>query len=271
MMQIYDAQIKEILSKQAEALEEEFSGRVIYYIGSIHNGLLKFFRDFIEQVAIDEPSFERLIFFLKTDGGSVEVTEVLNNLIRQHYKEVYFVIPDYAMSAGTILCMSGDEIYMDYSSSLGPIDPQILKDQDWVPVMGYIEKYQDMVNKAQEGTLSNAEFLILKDIDPAFLSRCEHACELAKTLVKEWLSERLLKNNNEAADAAAKKLADIKEWHAHGRFIGVEKLINKVGLPIEDYTSNIILRKKIRDYSDLLSQFVERNKIFQFSHSKNFF
>ena len=27
------------------------------------------------------------------------------------------------MSAGTIWCMSADKIFMDYSSSLGPIDP----------------------------------------------------------------------------------------------------------------------------------------------------
>jgi ClpP class serine protease len=47
-------------------------------------------------------------------------------VIRKHYKTVNFVVPDYAMSAGTIFCMSGDKIFMDYASALGPIDPQVI-------------------------------------------------------------------------------------------------------------------------------------------------
>ena len=36
-----------------------------------------------------------------------------------------FWCPIFAMSAGTILVMSGDDIYMDYYAVLGPIDPQV--------------------------------------------------------------------------------------------------------------------------------------------------
>ena len=45
-------------------------------------------------------------------------------IIRQHYFQVDFIIPDKAMSAGTVCALSGDNIYMDYYSQLGPIDPQ---------------------------------------------------------------------------------------------------------------------------------------------------
>ena len=61
--------------------------------------------------------------FLNTPGGNAEIVEKLVEIIRFHYKELYFVVPDEAMSAGTIFCLAGDKIFMDYSSSLGPIDP----------------------------------------------------------------------------------------------------------------------------------------------------
>ena len=63
--------------------------------------------------------------------------------------EVHFVVPNAAMSAGTIFCMSGDKIYMDYSSSLGPIDPQVpAHDGRLVPALGYIDKVNEFIEKA---------------------------------------------------------------------------------------------------------------------------
>ena len=48
-----------------------------------------------------------------------------------------FIVPEYAYSAGTIFCMSGDNIYMDYYSVLGPIDPTVQnKDGRWVAAFG---------------------------------------------------------------------------------------------------------------------------------------
>lgn len=151
---------------------------------------------------------------MKTGGGSAETTEVIANLVRHHYQEIYFIVPDFAMSAGTILCMSGNRIYMDYSSFLGPIDPQLYRtSQDAaVPVMGYIEKCEQIFQKSLENKLSDAEFLMLKEIDLAFLSRCEHACELAKSLISEWLDKYLLSGNKAKAKDVANKLGDVSTW-----------------------------------------------------------
>lgn len=275
-MQIYDQKIKDLLSESIIKLEEHFNADVIFYYGAIFDGLQKPFKDFIEHTVQnsktkDGSTQKRLIFFLKTGGGSVEVTEVIADLIRHHYQEVYFVIPDFAMSAGTILCMSGDKIYMDYSSFLGPIDPQLYNANTAVPVMGYIEKCQQIFQKSLDGKLSDAEFLMLKQLDLAFLSRCEHACELAKSLITDWLSTYLLKDDKAKAKLAADALNEISLWHSHGRYIGITKLKKIVGVPVEDYTENKELTKLIRDYSDLLTQFVERQKQVVFFHSRTYF
>lgn len=67
------------------------------------------------------------------------MVEKMVEIIRNKYQKVYFVVPDYAMSAGTIFCMSGEKIYMDYSSSLGPIDPQVYNGKEFVPALAYLD------------------------------------------------------------------------------------------------------------------------------------
>jgi len=46
---------------------------------------------------------------------------------RHFYPDLWFIIPNFAMSAGTVLTMAGDRIFMDYYSTLGPINPQVAK------------------------------------------------------------------------------------------------------------------------------------------------
>lgn len=43
---------------------------------------------------------------------------------------------------------SGDKICMDYSSALGPIDPQVFNGELWVPALGYLEKVEELVAKS---------------------------------------------------------------------------------------------------------------------------
>lgn len=111
-------------------------------------------------------------------GGSATAVERYVNIIRHHYTKVSFIVPDYAYSAGTIFCMSGDEIMMDYFSVLGPIDPQVRnKEGKFVPALGYLDKVNSLLDKAKKGTLTNAEFLILRDFDLAELRAYEQAKE----------------------------------------------------------------------------------------------
>jgi ClpP class serine protease len=120
---IFDTTIKDLLNSKLGELEAKLTADVVFYYGEIHSSLLRPFRDLIEELQ-KVSTAKRLAIILNTGGGSAEIAEKMVDITRFHYSEVYFVIPDFAMSAGTIFCMSGNKIYMDYSSSLGPIDPQ---------------------------------------------------------------------------------------------------------------------------------------------------
>jgi len=287
MRQIFDETIKETLNERLRKIEEYFDADVVFHYGEIHPSLEKSFRDFIEQLKKDaEFDRERLVIFLNTPGGSAETVEKMVSVIRFHYKEVYFVVPDYAMSAGTILCMAGDKIYMDYSSSLGPIDPQVYNGKNWVPALGYLDKVEELINKSANDELTEAEFLILQKIDLAELRSYEMARNLTVALLKEWLVNFKFKNwdthsstgqpvtrgeKEDRAEDIANKLSNNSIWHSHGRSIGIETLTSFLKLKIEDYSDNEELRELIRDYNDLICEYILRSGGKAFVHSRVFF
>ncbi len=289
-MRASDETIKGTLNARLAALEDHFDCDVIFYFGGIDPSYAKTFRDFIEKLHADSRGGGRIAIFLNTPGGSAEMVEKMVEIIRFHYADVSFIVPDFAMSAGTILCMSGDRIFMDYSSSLGPIDPQVHNGKDWVPALGYLDKVEQLLEKARLGTITNAEFLILQSLDLALLSRFEQARDLTVTLLKRWLVEYKFKNwsthetttsklgtavtlqeKQERAEAIAKALGDNKLWHSHGRMISAKTLQSELKVRIDDYSSDATFRKLVREYNDLLTDYLARNGFSFFLHSRNYF
>lgn len=265
MENLVDKALKEMIVNALLELEKVTDGDVLCYSGPIIDGNENVFLDIIEELAGDQDKRNVLNVVLTTTGGSAMAVERYVNIIRKHYEKVVFIIPDYAYSAGTIFCMSGDEIWMDYFSVLGPIDPQVKnKEGKFVPALGYLDKVNSLIEKAKNGVLTNAEFLILKDFDLAELRAYEQAKELTITLLRKWLVKYKFKNWNKhkngrsvtreekekRAEEIADKLGDNNLWKSHGRPICIEELEN-LKLKIEDYSDKEELRKVIRKYYNL--------------------
>lgn len=272
MENLVDKALKEMISNALLELEDIANSDVLCYSGPIVDGNENVFLDIIEELADSPDKRDSLMVVLTTTGGSAMAVERYVNIIRKHYEKVSFVVPDYAYSAGTIFCMSGDEIWMDYFSVLGPIDPQVKnKEGKFVPALGYLDKVNSLIDKAKNGSLTNAEFLILKDFDLAELRAYEQAKELTITLLKKWLVKYKFKNWNKhangnpvtlqekekRAEEIADKLGDNNIWKSHGRPICIEELEN-LKLKIEDYSDKEILRKVIRRYYNLSKDMINK-------------
>lgn len=286
-----DATVKNYLTDLLTKIETHLNSDVLSYTGQIINGYEKYLLKIMEDLAKDKNKREKLLVILTTPGGNAMTVERYVNIIRHHYKEVNFLVPDYAFSAGTIFCMSGDNIYMDYSSVLGPIDPQVQnKDGKWVAALGYLDKVNEMLQKAAAGTLTNAEFAILKDIDLAELRGYEQAKELTIALLKKWLVQYKFKNwtvhrtdikkkghpvtpeeKEDRAKFIADQLSETSTWCSHGRPINKETLQREIRLEIEDFGADAILSSLVRDYHDHLSDYLQRQpQIVVFSHTRLF-
>lgn len=280
--------ISSLLNEKLAELEAHFDADILMYYGPFEGGE-NHFLTVVEDLANDENKKEKLFIILTTGGGSAIVVERFVNIIRHHYTEVNFIIPYYAYSAGTIFCMSGDSIYMDYFSVLGPIDPQVQnKDEKWVAALGYLDKINELIVKAQNDTLTQAEFIILKDFDLAELKGYEQAKNLTIALLEKWLVKYKFKNWDkhrtntdlkgqdvteaqkiERAKNIADKLSDNNLWKSHGRPINIETL-KELGLEIDDYSKNETRRKLIRSYYELLTDFVVKRGFRNFVHTRKF-
>lgn len=139
---------REWANVRLRAIEDLLDADCLTIISPIQVGL-----EHLVKVAIEarEERRKTLVVILDTAGGVVEIVERIVRVLRQHYVEVRFIIPDRAMSAGTVLAMSGDEILMDYHSCLGPIDPQLEKDGRLVPAVPLAVR-----NTHQEGSERDA-------------------------------------------------------------------------------------------------------------------
>ena len=255
-----------IIENEMSAIMNDIEGivgcPVVSYEGSITYHIDEIFLRCLELVKQRDSNNNKISVLLQTPGGDPNGAENFVNAIRYHFDKVTFIIDQYAMSAGTMIALSGNEIMMHYAATLGPIDPQILnKDGNFVPATGYLHQYQKLLNISKKRDLTLAELAILQSFDVATLSLYESAIEQAKILVEKWLATykfcgwKTLKDRQRRASEIAKDLSDFKKWHSHSRPLGLQHLYD-LGIKITDYSkSNKLapLHNLVREYRNLVS------------------
>ena len=266
-------------------LEKTLDGNVFVYYGGIDEGIEIHVKDLIEKIAKSKFKKDKLFVILTTNGGSLTPVQRMMTIFRHHYSEVNFIVPDHAYSAGTVFCMGGDNIYMNYYSILGPIDPQVKnKEGHYVAALGYLDKINELLDKAASNTLTDAEFVILKDFDLAELRLYEQAKELNIDILTKWLSTYKFKNwtqhkdgtpvtqdeKEKRAEEIASKLSDNNVWKTHGRPIDMMMLKNELHLKIEDYSSNEKISKAIDEYYKFEMEYIKTNNYSMYFQTRYF-
>jgi hypothetical protein len=158
---------------------------------------------------------------------------------------------------------------MDYSSVLGPIDPQVARPgSGFIPALGYLEKFNDFIERSKKGELTTAELMYLvQNFDPAEMYQYEQERELSIALLKEWLVNYKFKSwvkkkssgvavtprmRTMRARKIAVELNKTGRWHSHSRGIHMDVLRSDLKLEIEDFGMQTILGPAIRKYHRLL-------------------
>ncbi len=75
---------------------------VLTLFGPIIDGIDLEVRDALELFG---KKAKKLVVILETEGGYIETVQRIVDILRKHYTEVDFVVPNFAMSAGTVLVM----------------------------------------------------------------------------------------------------------------------------------------------------------------------
>lgn len=264
------------LHERLRAVENAFEADALCIVGPMASPLDDLIRVAAEQLRKQrQPPRDRLVLLITTEGGYIETVQRIVETLRYHYAYVGCIIPNYAYSAGTVLAMSGDEIFMDYYSRLGPIDPQVdTTTGRLVPALGYLRQWEKLIEKGKDGTLTPVEFqLMVVAFDQAELYKYDQARKLSVMLLEQWLTqykfkdwERTETRNRRVTDRMRKKRAveiaealnETEVWHSHGHGISMAVLQDQLKLKIDDLKEQPTRHDAVEEYSGLFADYMQK-------------
>lgn len=179
-----------------------------------------------------------LDLILHTPGGDIAATESIVNYLHQIFgKDIRAIVPQIAMSAGTMLACSCSSILMGKQSNLGPIDPHLNN----IPAHGVIEEFErahDEVKSDQTKAFVWAQ--IISKYNPTFIGQCENAISWSKEFVKNQLENNMFSSETDKGEKAKKitdRLGDCSNNKTHTRHIHLQQC-KEMGLKIEELESD---------------------------------
>lgn len=172
-----------------------------------------------------------LDLILHTPGGSPTAAETIVNYLRSKFGDnIRIIVPQIAMSAGTMIACSGKTIIMGKQSSLGPIDPQF----NGIPAYNIKEEFEEAKKDLAENPENNQYWAIkLQQYPAAFMKTAIDAIELSSLLVKQWLETCMFKDDQYTdVDSIVAQLNEHSNSKSHGRHYNID-FCKQIGLKIE--------------------------------------
>lgn len=165
-----------------------------------------------------------LDLILHTPGGDMAATESLVDYLRAMFgTDIRAIIPQLAMSGGTIMALSCNRIIMGKESSIGPIDPQF----GATAANGLLQEFEKARGEIKADP--SAALLwqpILQKIRPGFITECENAIEWSHEMARRFLKSNMFKDDKGSTSKINKiisHLTDKKTTKHHGRHISLDE------------------------------------------------
>lgn len=165
-----------------------------------------------------------LDLLLHTPGGETAATEsIVDYLYNMFDGDIRAIVPQIAMSAGTMISCSCKEIVMGKQSSLGPIDPQL----GGLPAHGIVEEFR----RAKEEIAADAKRIpvwqpIIAKYYPTLIGECEKAIQWSNEMTESWLLRNMLKDDPDPKNKVAaiiNELGDHALTKSHARHLSATK------------------------------------------------
>lgn len=177
-----------------------------------------------------------LDLILHSPGGRLDAAEAIVAFLRQKFQNIRAIVPQYAMSAATMLACACNEIVMGKHSSLGPTDPQFTLPRPNRPVASVsaasiLEEFELARKQIQENPRAAGAWAPkLLEVPPGLLIQCKQAIDRGSITVTQWL-QQYMGLDLPTATAAGEWLSDTREHRAHGKPIDANLALSK-GLKI---------------------------------------
>jgi membrane-bound ClpP family serine protease len=166
-----------------------------------------------------------LDLLLHTPGGDVAAAESLVGYLRSMFgTNIRAIVPQLAMSAGTMIACGCREIVMGAHSSLGPIDPQL----NGLPAHGIVEEFQ----QASRDIAKNPATIplwqpIIAKYHPTLIGECQKAIKWAADITVEWLKTGMFSDATTDSERGAKAMKVVTELGDHALTLSHSRHIDK--------------------------------------------
>lgn len=174
-----------------------------------------------------------LDLLLHTPGGDTAAVESLVDYLRKMFgTDIRAIIPQIAMSGGTMIACASRQIVMGKQSSLGPVDPQF----NGIPAHGVIEEFTRAHKeiKADPTKIPIWQPIIAK-YSPAFIGECQKAIDWSEQLVREWLKTDMFiaeSDSEQKINRIVEELINHAITLSHARHLSAEKCLS-IGLNVD--------------------------------------
>src|SRR5271166_5341102 len=177
-----------------------------------------------------------------TPGGGIAATQsIVNYLHKMFGNDIRAIVPQIAMSAGTIIACSCKEIWMGKQSNLGPVDPQL----KGIPAHGVVQEFKRALKEVKKDPSRIVIWQqIIGQYRPTFLGQCENAIKWSNTFVEQQLKSGMfegLADREKRAKAVTKELSNYPKNKSHDRHFDLEDC-EKMGLTIKRLESDPTLQ-----------------------------
>ena len=226
------------------------------------NGFMGVIKDLDKSLGLD--------LILHTPGGQVDATESIIDYLHAIFgDDIRAIIPQMAMSGGTMIACSCKEIMMGKHSSLGPVDPQILG----LSAQNAIEEYEQAQKEIEENPESALFWKILLDKYPAnFLHECKKAMEWSEDILEKSLRYSMFKSGNQdLIEKITYELTSRDATKNHSRNLSAKKC-KEIGLNITNLEDdNDIQDTVLSIHHACISYFTQKNACKLYLNQKGVF
>lgn len=186
-----------------------------------------------------------LDIILHTPGGRIAAAEtIVNDLKLLFGNDIRTIVPQLAMSAGTLIALSCRSIVMGKQSSIGPIDPQLYH----IPAQLIKKEFDEAAAEILQTPNKAAYWQVrLGKFPPTAYYQATLAMDRARTMARDWLLGNMLSLDIDADHKAARivnELSDHENHKAHDCHI-TSRRASDLGIVIETLEDDQYLQDTI--------------------------
>jgi len=185
------------------------------------------------------------MLILHTPGGEVDAAHTIVDYLRSKYRSIHALIPTYAMSAGTMIALACDDIYMGHESQMGPTDPQLRAGEISISSHSLVEQFEEAKADICDNPVTSHAWSHVFALFGPLLQEARKAITYSETLVHGWLRKFMFAERPDA-DGLALGVAQHfgGSFHgSHGKRINREEA-RQQQLNVIDLESDPVLREK---------------------------